>query len=254
MRGFLKKLRASLFREKDSRAYFLYALGEILLVVIGILIAIQISKWSDERKDRVEENKYYCRFLNDLQFDIIQLDRLTAEAQVQKDAGNSMLLELAMETRSKEAILAGYALAFRSNTFVPNDATLREIISSGNLGLLEDEKLRDALLTFYSELENLLRIDERNYTILYNKFMAYDYWPEMGFYLIADMPSLFSDKEIASLKTVPWHEDENHPYFVKLQDAAFTAVVHGERKQQIINIMKEKMTPIIEVLEQNCEE
>jgi len=41
--------------------YLKYALGEIVLVVIGILLALQINNWNEERKDRIKENKVMAR-------------------------------------------------------------------------------------------------------------------------------------------------------------------------------------------------
>jgi hypothetical protein len=52
---FFRTLRQRLLAENRFRNYFLYALGEILLVVIGILIALQINTWNEARKSRVYE-------------------------------------------------------------------------------------------------------------------------------------------------------------------------------------------------------
>ncbi len=50
MLGFLRRLRRSLIEEGHLKKYLVYALGEILLVVLGILIALQINNWNEERK------------------------------------------------------------------------------------------------------------------------------------------------------------------------------------------------------------
>ena len=49
--------------------YFKYAIGEIILVVIGILIALQINNWNEKRKDRINERVLYSRIITDLQAD-----------------------------------------------------------------------------------------------------------------------------------------------------------------------------------------
>tara|TARA_B100000497_G_C7695677_1_gene424750 strand:- start:231 stop:434 length:204 start_codon:yes stop_codon:yes gene_type:complete len=56
MLTFLRKIRKSLIESGSSRKYLLYAVGEIALVVIGILIALQINNWNEFRKDRKVEN------------------------------------------------------------------------------------------------------------------------------------------------------------------------------------------------------
>jgi len=59
---FFRKIRQRLLTENKFSKYLLYALGEIVLVVIGILIALQINNWNEWRKDRIKEKI----ILNDL--------------------------------------------------------------------------------------------------------------------------------------------------------------------------------------------
>ena len=52
---FFRKLRENLLAKNRASQYMLYALGEIVLVVIGILIALQINTWNEERQNRQQE-------------------------------------------------------------------------------------------------------------------------------------------------------------------------------------------------------
>ena len=54
--------------------YFKYAIGEIILVVIGILIALQINNWNENKKSAKQEQTYYCKIAEDLQVDIKNID------------------------------------------------------------------------------------------------------------------------------------------------------------------------------------
>ena len=89
MLTFLRKTRRSLVESGGPGKYLIYALGEIALVVIGILIALQINNWSEWRKDRIKERE----ILQDLQenielnnkllsFNLSFLDSLDASADV----------------------------------------------------------------------------------------------------------------------------------------------------------------------------
>ena len=49
--------------------YFKYAIGEIILVVIGILIALQINNWNEHRKEKMNERDLYSQLILDLQVD-----------------------------------------------------------------------------------------------------------------------------------------------------------------------------------------
>lgn len=55
MLRFFRKIRQSLLENGNVRKYFWYALGEILLVMIGILLALQINNWNEDRKLKMEE-------------------------------------------------------------------------------------------------------------------------------------------------------------------------------------------------------
>lgn len=54
---FLREIRHLLIESGSLRKYFFYAIGEIAMVVIGILIALQINNWNEWKKDRIKENK-----------------------------------------------------------------------------------------------------------------------------------------------------------------------------------------------------
>ena len=51
---FFRHIRQSMINQNKTKKYLLYAIGEIILVVIGILIAIQINKWNENRKQKAE--------------------------------------------------------------------------------------------------------------------------------------------------------------------------------------------------------
>ena len=52
---FFRKIRFNLLSENNTSKYFKYAFGEIILVVIGILIALQINNWNENRKNKITE-------------------------------------------------------------------------------------------------------------------------------------------------------------------------------------------------------
>ena len=66
MLKFFRTIRKKLIEQSKVRNYFFYAIGEILLVVIGILIALQVNNWNEERKLNLLEVSYYESLLQDL--------------------------------------------------------------------------------------------------------------------------------------------------------------------------------------------
>lgn len=71
---FFRKIRQQSLTDNKVSKYLLYAIGEILLVVIGILIALQINTWNDERKAKIVEENFNADVLIDLEKDQEKLD------------------------------------------------------------------------------------------------------------------------------------------------------------------------------------
>lgn len=75
---FLRKIRLGLLLEGDSMKYFKYAVGEIFLVVIGILIALQINNWNEKRKRKLEERILLTAVLKNLKLDSTSIANIRA--------------------------------------------------------------------------------------------------------------------------------------------------------------------------------
>ena len=77
MINFFRKIRQRLVTENNVSKYLLYAIGEIVLVVMGILIALQINNWNEENKNKKAERTFYREILSDLEKDKIKLESLS---------------------------------------------------------------------------------------------------------------------------------------------------------------------------------
>lgn len=67
---FFRKIRQKMLTENKFSNYLLYAFGEILLVVIGILIALQINNWNENNKNRSAEKEYQKELLKDFEINL----------------------------------------------------------------------------------------------------------------------------------------------------------------------------------------
>jgi len=74
MINFLRKTRKKLANDSQFIKYTRYAIGEIVLVVIGILIALQINNWNEDRKARKQEANFLSEIRNDLDKDAAKLE------------------------------------------------------------------------------------------------------------------------------------------------------------------------------------
>ena len=90
MLRFFSKMRYRLAAENRVAKYLRYAVGEILLVVVGIVIALQINNWNTYKKDRQMEKNYLQNFLEEMQADSSFIHGYWAWAYPQKIAGLHM--------------------------------------------------------------------------------------------------------------------------------------------------------------------
>ena len=101
---FFRKIRYNLMEQNKTGKYLKYAIGEIALVVIGILIALQINNWNEGRKATNKLHTYTQKLINDIVSDTINLNTLIDEGKKMQntievyfeyfDSGNKTLDEL----------------------------------------------------------------------------------------------------------------------------------------------------------------
>ncbi|MBO6584950.1 MAG: hypothetical protein JJ953_02470 [Gracilimonas sp.] len=164
MLHYFRQIRQKLILQEKARKYLLYAMGEIILVVIGILIALQINNWNQDRINRANEEFYLVNLINDIN---LQIDELNSTIQAEdtvalklRAVGDLLKEGLTPEDMPTLNLNLSYLLANRSvNIF---DATFEDLKSTGNLKLIDDEHLRQKLTAFYQSMERADRVLLKN--------------------------------------------------------------------------------------------
>jgi len=157
-----RNIRQKLAAENKVMAYLRYAIGEILLVVIGILIALQVNNWNENRKERLIEIKYLKNLKHDLQSDSTDLVYYKNIRVGQANAARE-LIELAKTKNVSDVFKLDslYTTVALWWEFVPNNNTFEELRSSGNLKLLRNDSIKNLLLDLNKENEDL--VSSRNH-------------------------------------------------------------------------------------------
>ena len=154
---FFRKIRQQLLSENRFTKYLLYAVGEIILVVIGILIALQINNWNIENKERSSEKYYLKQIQQDLIDDKQSLVDFRSMLNNKVPRIELLLIALHGETdiSSFKAVFQDYTdNVWLINWFTSNSTTYEEMKSSGNLGLIKNNEIRNDIMKFYTNLDS----------------------------------------------------------------------------------------------------
>jgi len=136
--------------ENKTGKYFKYAIGEIILVVIGILIALSINNWNENRKERIEEQSLLTQLHSEFKSNLEQLDQKIILRNNMISASFKLLNYIDYpETRQTDSILKYLGYTVITPTF---DPIINDIISSGRIQLLQNDKLKEKLSRLTSEI------------------------------------------------------------------------------------------------------
>jgi len=153
-----RNIRKKLAAENRFMAYSRYAVGEIVLVVIGILIALQINNWNENRKNLKTERNYLQSLLQDLKKDSIShINGWVKRYQGKMDGLNIAKDYFYGDYIPKDTLTFMESIGkggIGSIGGIPmNDNTFRDLINTGNLNLIRNKNIRDYISGYYSSKE-----------------------------------------------------------------------------------------------------
>lgn len=151
---FFRKIRQNLLNENRFTKYLIYAIGEIILVVIGILIALQINIWNEKIELKEIEKHYINRLVEDLLKDSVYFK------DVRKYA-NNLLNEYQVYTNNSYKIQNTYedfhkllcCIDFPPTELSIHKTTYLELLSTGRLSIIQSDYLREEIGNHYQLFE-----------------------------------------------------------------------------------------------------
>lgn len=155
---FFRKIRQNLLTENKFSKYLLYAIGEIILVVIGILIALQINNWNEEKKNQKQVQLKMYSILADMREDALQIKSIITDLERQNEASSHIIPIMESEKKTITDSLK-FILDFNSFTTTPifskRNNTWDVITSDGILSEFPDEKLFTLVQDYYDNYYDL---------------------------------------------------------------------------------------------------
>lgn len=155
---FFRKIRQNLLLQNKTGKYFKYAIGEIVLVVIGILIALSINNWNEKRKARTLEINYLKNIQADLNAELKNNESMIEERNFKAFFGDSLRRIPAGKTKAEQLKLHSmhnFVLGWKN--FIPTNNTFKELLSSGQLNSISSDSIKYYLLELdkiYSNIAN----------------------------------------------------------------------------------------------------
>lgn len=148
---FFRKIRRKLLSESKFRKYLLYAIGEIVLVVIGILIALQLNNWNDRVKERTVEVKILREILSNLEHDLIEIRSDINSMDSVNKASQDIRRFIKTDSLPTEAFFYNVSTLRVNPHFDPNKSGYNLLVSKG-VEIILNDSLRGSLSILYESL------------------------------------------------------------------------------------------------------
>jgi hypothetical protein len=142
-----------------------YAIGELFIVVAGVLIALAIDQWNTDRLERADEKTVVARLLDDLRLDVSSFD-FRLDHVIQKEDSLLRVRQVLAKQRTEEPaqfledVISG--ADFGWNQGGANRATYNDLVGAGKVSIIRDSEIRLLISTYYEYIAGEKpRMDER---------------------------------------------------------------------------------------------
>ncbi|NKI30941.1 DUF6090 family protein [Croceivirga thetidis] len=223
---FFRHIRQKLLNEGKSSKYLTYAIGEIALVVFGILIALQINNWNNDRLNVQKEIWYLDNIANDMFNQKSGLLQLKKEYLNSVSVSENLLLDVKVSKQyeSIDSLSQKLNQLMTSHSYRNIDNTYREMVSSGQVSLIENDSLILEIIDFYiysSEVEEMFKVNQ-------DQLFFGEIFPVLNKYAQVDISDYTENKAIV-------FEDEEISGFLKNE------LKNSKNKLELTNAIRNKL-------------
>lgn len=206
-----RKIRLKLIQEKRIQNYILYASGEVILVVIGILLALQFNNWNIDKENKKKEEWYLINIVEDIEYQ-------KADLKDQKDT-YSENIAIAKQILKDYKKLNGFSeidslneklnALMTADNFPNINNTYQELVSSGQQNIISDKNLSIDIIDYYLFCDdNYIDVKNDNDNIFYKEIHPVFY----GLSQIILSPEDVNEDEVSIL-----FEDDTANNFIKVK-------------------------------------
>ncbi len=172
---FFRHIRKSLLIETvKTGKYFKYAVGEIVLVVIGILIALSINNWNENRKHAIAEQEFFKSIKEDLKQDLEFINYVQFYSQPKIDAYNLLISKYSEDYDTHKTVIDSLMAVYLfsgQRTFYPVSGAFKSAIAGNEINTYNQKKI----------IQNIIKLYGSNYDrIIDNGKIVDERWSELG--------------------------------------------------------------------------
>ena len=254
---FFRHIRQNLIMENKTSKYFKYAIGEIVLVVIGILIALQINNWNELKKQEKLEQEYYCRLLEDVNQDLEQINVMINESETRLKASNQAvrLLQKPIAKKIEVGDQIGKSILSIYSDFKPNDAAFEDLKSGANINIIKDKSVIKALNNYYNKVEGYISIIRVNGENAVKIFYSNNDVFENGFLQSSMQSGRFYrglEKDVYDAILIDKNEILSIDMKKRLYNEALQYISHNTRQLDLYNYIKDEIIILRSILDSKC--
>lgn len=144
-----RRIRKSLSEEGNLKRYLIYAVGEILLIVIGILIALALNNWNEQRKDGIKEKKLLKELAENLRVNLNALDSILQDFKADEGSSNLIIEVIQNKHIYHDSMDYHFARALNVEPLYPLSFVAYESLKNAGFDLVANDQLRKEMINLF---------------------------------------------------------------------------------------------------------
>ncbi len=150
----LWKIKLTFLNEGELKKYLTYAIVEILLIVIGILLAVSLNTWQNNNKNSTIERDYISDLIIDIRqdtsyFNTRRIENIKKKIEALNQAKAYLLGNFQINDTLVFLNMVGYGARYSRVVATSNSSTYTELVSTGNLRIIRDKEIRKEIINYY---------------------------------------------------------------------------------------------------------
>ena len=167
-----RTIRQQLMSENRSNNYLFYALGEVLLVVVGILIALGINNWNELRKKKISANEQLVTIAQNITEDLMQLEDLNKNMDTVAMYADAMIRQFKTLAPVDQNTPLYIVCMINEYNLNPSKSGIETLNNSGDIAFVEPQ-LQTQILRYYTLLDHIRSREEISNTFIKNQYEPY---------------------------------------------------------------------------------